>query len=163
MKYEVIFESERIMFAKLSEKLVQKYLDMINDENIQMLISKDMKKYTFEQEIEWIKEKINKNAIIFSMIEKETNDFIGNIELMNIKDNTGELGITITKNKQDNHFGQEAIKALLNYAFNILKLEKVELNVFSYNQRAIHCYKKIGFIKDGIGKTVDDIHMVMLK
>ena len=163
MKYEVIFESERIMFVKLSEKLVQKYLDMINDENIQMFISKDMKKYTFEQEIEWIKEKINKNAIIFSMIEKETNDFIGNIELMNIKDNTGELGITITKNKQDNHFGQEAIKALLNYAFNILKLEKVELNVFSYNQRAIHCYKKIGFIKDGIGKTVDDIHMVMLK
>ena len=61
------------------------------------------------------------------MIEKGTNDFIGNIEIMNISNNIGELGIAITKLKQDNHYGQEAIKRMMDYSFNELGLDGLEL------------------------------------
>lgn len=97
------------------------------------------------------------------MIEKETNDFIGNIEIMEINNNIGEIGIAITSKKQDNHFGQESIKRLIEYAFNELKLDGLELNVYNFNQKVIKCYEKTGFAIDGQGKTKEDIHMTIKK
>lgn len=161
MDYEIIFESTRIIFIKLNQKLVQDYLDMINDFDVQKFISHNLKKYSFDDEVEWVTEKIKDNSVIFSMIEKETNDFIGNIEIMHINNNIGELGIAITKLKQNNHYGQEAIKRMIDYSFNDLGLEGLELNVFNFNSRGIRCYEKVGFVKDGIGKSKDDIHMSM--
>ena len=163
MNYEIIFESERISFVKLTEKLVQDYLDMVNDIDVQKYISRNRKKYKLNGELEWIKSKLEENAIIFSMIEKETNEYIGNVEIMEIKDNVGEMGIAITPKKQDKHYGQEAIKRFIEYAFNTLNLDGLELNVYNFNPRGIRCYEKVGFIKDGQGKTEEDIHMSIKK
>ena len=163
MKFEVIFESERINFVKISEELVNDYLAMVNDEEVQKYISRERKTYTLEGEIEWVKEKIKSNDIIFSMIEKESNDFIGNIEITNIIDDRGEIGIAISSKKQNMHYGQESMKRVIEYAFNELNLNELELNVYSFNTRAIKCYEKVGFIKDGIGKTKEDINMSLKK
>ena len=163
MKYEIVFESDRIYFVKLSKKLVYNYLEMANDFEVQKYISHKVKKYELDAELEWIKSKLETNAIIFSMIEKETNDFIGNIEIMEINNNIGEIGIAITSKKQDNHFGQESIKRLIEYAFNELKLDGLELNVYNFNQKGIKCYEKTVFAIDGQGKTKEDIHMTIKK
>ena len=163
MNYEALFESDRIYFTKLNEKLVQDYLDMVNDIEVQKYISHNRKIYELNGELDWIKSKLEENAIIFSMIEKETNEFIGNIEIMEIKDNIGEIGIAITPKKQDKHYGQEAIKRFIEYAFNDLNLSGLELNVYNFNPRGIRCYEKVGFIKDGTGKTEEDIHMSIRK
>lgn len=163
MNYDVIFESDRILFVKLSEHLVQDYLAMVNDINVQKFISKDRQEFTLEQELEWVKNKLNNKKIIFSMLEKGTNRFIGNIEIRKIENNIGELGITITPEQQNKHFGQEAIEAFLGYAYNVLGLDGMELNVYSFNSRGIHCYEKVGFVKDGLGEDPDDIHMVIRK
>lgn len=162
-KFEIIFETERIYFVRISEELVQEYLTMVNDIEVQKYISHERKVYTLEQELEWVKNKLKENAVIFSMIEKKTGNYIGNIEIMNINNNVGELGIAITPKQQDKHFGQEAIKAFIDYAFNKLNLDELELNVYNFNPRAIHCYEKVGFEKVGQGKTKEDIHMKMTK
>ena len=78
---------------------------------------------------------------------------------MNIRSNIGELGISITSNKQNKHYGTEAIKAMINYIYENKIVKDIYLSVFNFNKRAIHCYEKIGFVKDGIGKTEKDIHM----
>ncbi len=78
-------------------------------------------------------------------------------------DNTCEMLISITPDKQDKHYGIEAVNALLKYVFETLKLDGVELYVYANNLRAIHCYEKIGFIKDGVGITEEDIHMKISK
>ena len=75
MKYDVLFETDRILFVKLSELLISEYLKMVNDMDIQKFISHDRKVYSYEEETEWIHDKISKNAIIFSMIEKDTKEF----------------------------------------------------------------------------------------
>ena len=160
MKYEIMFESERIYYVKVTKELVNEYLTMINDINVQKFISHEIKTYTLDGELEWIKNQLKENAKVFSMIDKETNKFIGNIEIMNIGNNIGELGIAITSSMQDKHYGQESIKTIIDYALNILKLDGLELNVYKTNERGIHCYEKVGFIKAGVGKTEDDIHMI---
>ena len=163
MKHEIIFESDRIDFVKLSEKLVDDYLDMVNDIEVQRFISHERKVYSLDGELKWIKSKLKENAIIFSMIEKQTNEFIGNIEIMKINNNIGEVGIAITRKKQDKHFGQEAIKRLIEYSFSELNLNGLELNVYDFNPRGIKCYEKVGFIIDGQGKSKEDIHMSLKK
>ena len=154
-----IFESERIKYVKVTKELVTEYLKMINDETIQQYLTHEKITVKLNEELEWITEKLKNNAVIFSMIEKETNEFIGNIEILNIKDNIGELGIAITSKKQNKHYGQESIKRILEYAKEELKLNIIDLNVYSINKRGIHCYEKLGFKKIGPGKELDDIRM----
>lgn len=163
MNMEVVFESERINFIKINETLANEFVIMVNDPEVQRFISKKRITYTIDEEKEWINDKIKENAFIFSMIEKDTNEFIGNIEIMEINNGIGELGISITPKKQNNHFGQEAIKRFIDYAFLKLNLDNIELNVFNFNPRAIRCYEKSGFIIDGPGKEEDDIHMIYQK
>ena len=46
--------------------------------------------------------------------------------------------------------GQEAIGILLDYAFGMLGLERVELEVAQENARAIRCYERAGFRTEGV-------------
>ena len=55
-------------------------------------------------------------------------------------------------NSRNRGIGSWAIKNTLAFAFDTLKLHRVELEVFSFNPRAIHSYKKAGFKQEGILK-----------
>jgi RimJ/RimL family protein N-acetyltransferase len=46
--------------------------------------------------------------------------------------------------------GVEATMLVLGYAFDVLKLHRVDLKVLDYNKRAINCYQKCGFKQEGI-------------
>jgi len=60
------------------------------------------------------------------------------------------LGIVIgEKGYWGKGYGQDAVRLLLDYGFNLLNLNSVMLGTFSFNQRAIHCYKKVGFKEIG--------------
>lgn len=162
-KYEKVFESDNIIYIKLSENLITEYLKMVNNPAIAKMISKNPIVYTPEQELVWVRKKLNQNALIFSMIERTTGEYIGNIEILSINDNIGLIGISITESKQDRHYGQESLKRIIEYGYEELNLDGFELNVYSTNQRAIHCYEKIGFINVEPSKVCDDIHMVLKK
>lgn len=161
-KYNVIFESDNILYVNVDEKLIEDYLVMVNDPEVQKGISHKTRVYTYEQELGWVNEKLAEKAPIFSMIEKETGDYIGNVEIMHVRDGIGEIGIAITPIKQNKHFGQEAMTAIINYALNIMRLDNVDLNVYKTNPKAIRCYEKAGFIADGVGKTEEDLHMTFM-
>lgn len=145
---DTVFESERIAFVKISESLVQEYLDMVNDlENVARFIGERTTPYTRVEELKFIENKLAENAVIFSMLDKENGDFIGNIEFMDIEDGCGELGIAITASKQNRQYGREAIHKMLEYGFSGLKLTRVFLKVYPYNKRAIHVYEDCGFTR----------------
>ena len=163
-KYDIVFESDRIYFIRLTEDLVQEYLDMVNDDEVQRCINNSKKiEFTKEQELEWINEKINNNSVIFSMIEKNTNNYIGNIEILHIKDGVGELGIAITPIQQNKHFGQESIQKIIDYAFDILKLKEIFLKVYDFNQKGVKCYEKVGFKRYKYDEETNDIYMKIMK
>jgi diamine N-acetyltransferase len=44
-------------------------------------------------------------------------------------------------------YATDSLKALLNYAFNVMGLEMIYLEVFTYNDKAIGLYEKCGFRK----------------
>lgn len=157
---EKVFESDRINYVKVDKELINDYLKMVNDKEIQKLIYTEPYTFSYEEELSWIKIQLDDKKDIFSMIEKDTNEFIGNIE---IDKNNKELGICITRDKQDKHYGYESIKRILEYAYNEMKLDEVVLNVHGDNKRAIKCYENCGFVIDGEGKHKGDFHMTHKK
>ena len=47
-------------------------------------------------------------------------------------------------------YGAETTRLVLRYAFETLGLHRVDLRVIDYNERAIACYTKCGFMREGI-------------
>lgn len=155
-----IFESERISFVEVSESLIDDYLELVNDEeHVGRFIGGGRHEpYTKEQEIEWVRSKLEDKTPVFSMIEKKSGEFIGNIEFMGVKDAEGELGIALTAKKQDLGFGSEAIPVFLGYGTETLGLKKVVLRTRPYNERAIHVYMKCGFCE--YDRTDEHVFMI---
>ena len=157
-KYKIIFESENIYYIQMSESLMNDYLKMYNDQEVQKNLFKKI--YTYEQIQNWLKKRLlDKTTCIFSMIEKSTYDYIGNVEIILTNDNIGEILISNTPDKQEKHYGTEAIDTVIKYGYEKVGLEEFELYVYKNNLKAIHCYEKAGFIVDKDGITEKDIHM----
>lgn len=110
----------------------------------------------------------------FIIAHKENEEYIGQIDLINIDwvNRIGTLGIVIgNTEKLSKGYGTEAIKLIQEFAFNRLNLHKLDLEVRAYNDRAIKCYKKCGFVEEGRfrenyfidGKYTDTLFMGILK
>ena len=103
---------------------------------------------SLEAEQEAVREILEDNSHVFSIVDAETGDPVGRcllfrVDLVNRK---AMLGIVIgEKDYWDQGYGQEAVRLLLDYAFNLLNLNSVMLGTFSFNERAIRCYEKVGF------------------
>ena len=157
-----VFETDNIRFVRLDESLVQDYLAMVNDmENVGKLIG-STRTFTEEEEISWIRRKLENKFRIFSMIDKATGEFIGNIEIMDVEGDaaSGELGICITAKQQERGFGSEAIPAMIRYAAKEYGLKRLMLRVFPDNARAIRVYEKCGFKE--YDRAPDDIFMEII-
>ena len=142
----VIFESENIFYVRPSFDLVPDYLEMVNDiDNVARFIGERSEPLTEQQEIDYIKDKMDNNATMFSMLEKGTNKFIGNIEFFNRVFEEAEWGIVITTSMQNKGYGTEALKRSVEYGFNELGLTRIYLGVYVNNPRAIHVYENCGF------------------
>ncbi len=152
-----VFESEHIRFVEVTERLIGDYLAMVNDmENVARLIGRT-EPVSEERELEWVREKLADHAPVFSMIEKESGAFIGNIELMDLRDSAAELGIAITAAKQNQGFGKEAIPAIVGFGGKRLGLKRIFLKVYPHNARAIHVYQACGFRE--YARAADDVFM----
>ena len=65
------------------------------------------------------------------------------------------MGIIIgNKNYWGKGIATEAIKVAVNFAFNKMGLEELNLGVISENKPAIRVYEKVGFKIDKINKNV---------
>ncbi len=47
-------------------------------------------------------------------------------------------------------YGSEALSLVLDHAFGTTPLHRISLDVFTFNDRARHVYKKAGFVEEGV-------------
>lgn len=106
-------------------------------------------------ELTWIeKVLLRANEKRFAICIENSEQYIGNVQLTNIESDTAIFHIFIGETKYwGKGYGTIATKKIIEYAFNILKLKEIELEVNQYNKVAIKAYKRVGFknysIKDG--------------
>ncbi len=128
---------------------------------------------TLESEQDGIARIQKNHEPVFTILDLATDEVIGrgNLFYVNRVDRCCELGIVIGEKSYWNRgFGQDATRLLLEYGFDLLNLNSILLGVFSFNERAIACYRKVGFREVGrwrqartiAGKCYDLVFMDML-
>ena len=140
---ETVMETERIIFIRPHVQYIQDMIEVLNNREVSTFISNTPFYLTEEDEIEWVNE--HQDGLTFSMVTKDTNEFIGNCGFNEIQDNSGVIGIFLSPKFQNIGLGTEAITELIRFGFEDLNLEEIRLVVFSHNERAIRCYQKLGF------------------
>lgn len=105
---------------------------------------------------------INEKNVLVGFITYKESNYCSNVY---------SIGITIGSRFWDRGYGQDSINTLNKYLFEELNAIRVELEVIKCNERAISCYKKCGFVEEGIkrnkcyidGKYLDTIIMGILR
>lgn len=174
MKYFKKLESKRLYLSQMHIEDAEIFCEWMNDKNVTDGLGSTKKLTTIEKEKEYLEKANTSDDYNFSIIKKEDNSLIGSCTLgiHNQINQHGEIGILIGDEKNRNKgYGKEVIIMLLDYGFNTLNLHSIEIGAFSFNERAIICYKHIGFKEVGRirennyheGKMHDSIILDMLK
>lgn len=173
MKYFKKVVGKRIYLSPRSPEDTEIFTKWLNDFEVTDYISKSPKIITFEGEKEFLGRQ-SRNSYDFSIVNLKDDNIIGTISLENINNisRAAELGIFIgEKDYLSKGYGAEAIMLVLDYGFNYLNLNSIRLQVLEFNQRAMKCYNKCGFIENGRirkieylnGKYYDAILMDILR
>jgi len=110
----------------------------------------------------------------FVIADKLTEQYIGQIDLLHLdwKNRSAELGMVIGDARLHGRgIGTAAVRLLQQFVFMELNLNRLQLEVYEYNNKAIRCYEKCGFREEGrlrekhytSGRYFDVVVMAILK
>ena len=151
MKYFKKLVGERIYLSPRNVEDVEIFTEWMNDFGITDYTGRSYQTITLQEEKTYLeKEQSNKNT--FAIIDLQTDEMIGTVGLHEVDNinRTATLGIFIgNKNYWSKGYGTEAIQLILDFGFNYLNLNNIELALMEFNQRALKCYEKCGFKEIG--------------
>ena len=110
----------------------------------------------------------------FAICLLDNHQLIGDLAILEIDLDNKKAGFRISlhsRNTVNKGYGTEATQLAQKFTFEELKLNRLELEVFSHNIRGIKAYEKAGFKKEGTlrqslymnGKYADEVLMGMLQ
>lgn len=144
---------ERVSLASITANDILKWYEWLNDLSVAIpLGSEAYTPVTIEGLRKEYDSMIEKESNAFSIVENESELSIGRCIILDINhiNRSAKLEIFIgDKEFWNKGYGKEALTLLLDYAFNLINLNSIVLLVFSFNQRAINCYKSVGFKEIG--------------
>lgn len=108
---------------------------------------------TRETHVAWMNDVVRTGKAVQFVVEiRTTGQPVGTAFLRDINKwhNRAEFGIFIGEDAHRGRgIGQEATALVLKYGFEELELHRVFLRVLPQNERAICCYEKVGFVREG--------------
>ena len=158
----LIIDGEKLYLRLLQKEDVEEFYTWYSDAQITRFVgmkplSQDRAKTLFYYLLN------DPNGIYFGIVKKDDGKIIGYIFLARIFKShkiAREFGIIIgDKNQWGQGYGSEATELILDYGFQHLNLHRIQLLVLDFNERALHMYRKLGFIEEGIqreARIVDD-------
>jgi len=147
-----MLKNDAVTLKPISEKDTDFILELRNDLEIADHFFTDAPLYDFEHN-NWLKTR-NKDDLDFLIIENQTQKKAGRIYITHIdyRHQKGEYGVVLHPEFRGKHFGYESSVLILNYVFNNLPINKIYLEVFKENTKALNLYQKIGFVEEGLFK-----------
>ena len=145
--YRRLLYNNKIRLEKMTTELAHKlFIDFKNDE---MLFEdkKDFKEFIYDenQVNNYVQNKEKDGYILLAILYED--DVIGEIRFKGIEDSCSEIGIVLKNDRYKNKgMGTIALSKALDYAKDILKLNKVIASILKTNKRSQHIFEKIGFI-----------------
>ena len=146
-------ETKRIYLKERTDQAIEELLNMPVKEQMAFLGFDDMDWLTMELR------KIKKGLVNkdpgrkkWDMFEKTENRVIGNCGFHNwfAEHERAELGYYLSNHAKGNGYMIEALKKVIEYGFNDMKLHRIEAFISTENEPSIKLIKKLGFRKEGV-------------
>jgi RimJ/RimL family protein N-acetyltransferase len=167
-----LFLGTLIRLAALQRGDLPIYVSWFRDYEVErFLLPEVVVPMTDEAEAEWY-ERASTTADSYTFAIRTLTDdvLIGNCSLFEIsqKNRVATFGIVVgNKEYGGRGYGSDATREMLRFAFEELNLNRVQLEVYDFNKRAIRAYEKVGFVHEGTRRHAlfregrdHDIHMM---
>jgi len=172
MKYSKKIVGKHVYLSPMDVEDAEIYVKWLNDFNVTDGLGTSCLITSLKSEKEWLMN--NSNQYQFAIVRLEDDKLIGSCGIQEIDQlrQCAEVGLFIGDDENRNKgYGKEVLNLLIDYGFDYLNLNNIMLKVFSFNERAIHCYKKVGFKEIGRrrqcyylkGRFHDSIYMDIIK
>lgn len=149
----MIIYGERIKLRAIELKDNEMLLDLINDPETEKMIGGYSQPKSLEDQIAWFKANGTDLSVLrYIIAEKDTDDALGTIILSNIdnKNATANVHIKMSSSMgRGKGYASDALKALLKYSFEELRLNCIYANIISYNESSIRLFERNGFVREG--------------
>jgi len=148
---QLVIKDEQEIFALRSDSEINKYLDRKIANTID-----DARNF-----INSVNENINKNdSVYWAITFRDKNMLVGTICLFSFSDENDkcEIGYELLTDFQGKGIMKEAVEKVIDYAFNTIKVKKIEAFFHRDNQSSIKLLKKFSFRDSNEpGKTDPDL------
>ena len=137
MKYFKKIVGERLYLSPMNQEDTEIYTKWMNDRKVTDNLGMSASMCPIEAERNYIQSK-KSNDYDFSIVLND-DTLIGNISLMSVDNISGSATLGIFIGEEENSgkgYGTEAIKILLDYGFNVLRLHNIDLHVYDFNKPA---------------------------
>ncbi len=131
---------------------------------------------TFEREqiVDWCESRAQQDdRLDLAVIDRSTNAWAGEVVINEWDPDNASCGfrIALSADSRDQGLGSEATQLIVDYVFDELPVNRLQLDVFAFNPRAIAVYERIGFAREGVlrqalqwdGEFVDSIVMSLIR
>ncbi len=150
------------------EDATDRYVGWLNDPEVNRFLEVRFSKQTRESVREFIRANQPVPPRFFAIVLNEGNRHIGNIKLgpSNPHHRFTDVGIVVgEKNEWGKGYATEAISLVKDYAFNVLKLNKLTAGAYALNAGSWKAFENAGFAREGVsarkfwcqGEYVDEV------
>lgn len=143
-----------LKIEKFKKQDISSLLNWLEGTNDRFLCQFAGPKYNFPLTKQQLIETIESEEYLpFKFIESENSEIVGHFQFMriNLQKHSAALGrILMNPAYRGKGFGTKMLNEIIDYSKNILNLKKLNLKVYDFNEPAIRCYNKIGFIETQI-------------
>jgi RimJ/RimL family protein N-acetyltransferase len=122
-------------------------------ETVRLTGSHHFNEFTLERWENWYATRAeHDDRLDLSIIERASGEWAGEVVLneLDIPNESCAFRITLQGPRfYGQGLGSEATRLVTDYAFNVVGVHRVELEVYDFNPRARHVYEKVGFVHEG--------------
>jgi RimJ/RimL family protein N-acetyltransferase len=170
---ESILEGEKVRLRPMAESDLPRFVEWLQDREVTRWLAAIGEPPTLEDEREWYEDRRADPDNVLWSIETLDGRLLGNMELrLTPRAFRAELGIVIQdKTQWGKGYGEDAIRLALQFAFEDLELNRVDLTTDEDNERGLRCYEKVGFVREGLlrqhrlvdGQPMNSVAMSVLR
>jgi RimJ/RimL family protein N-acetyltransferase len=168
------FEGELVRLAAIRREDLPIYTRWFQDYEVQRMVGVDViVPQSFEREQSWYDSTIRGDSgFTFGIRTVADDQLIGNCSLFNISPKNHEATFGIVIGEQDfwgRGYGTEATKLTVRFGFTEVNLNRIQLDVYAFNPRAVRAYEKAGFSHEGTRRkalfregSYHDVHIMAI-
>ena len=136
----------------MSAEDARPFFDSLDDEEGARLTGTHQE-FTFDQIQNWASSREEADdRLDLSIIDRASNQWAGELAINNWDEDNHSCSfrIAIGPSGRNRGLGSEATRLIIDYVFQHLPINRIGLEVYAFNPRAIHVYERCGFTREGI-------------